>query len=214
MLSETMPSGHFRLLGSSCAVCTLTKEIAAKVNDQPLCARRWAKARWSLSWTGPDSTSLASLPSLPRGATLAASQVVSHIPSEQLANIKCDTPFSVQSQMLCDTLYWHVHLSPPPAAGAARTCTGWRGRGLGRDGAVSALKGQVSGDPFDLPLPHSLIRPVQKTSPSGPWLFPRGPSPPHYHCSPRTQAHRNSALTTRTRTWHCRRHMMCLRRLL
>jgi len=41
------------------------------------------------------------------------------------------------------------------------------------DGAVSALKGQISGDPFDLPLPHALIRPVQKTSPSGPWLFPR-----------------------------------------
>lgn len=41
------------------------------------------------------------------------------------------------------------------------------------DGAVSALKGQISGDPFDLPLPHDLLHPVQKTSPSGPWLFPR-----------------------------------------
>jgi hypothetical protein len=31
-----------------------------------------------------------------------------------------------------------------------------------------------AGDPFDLPLPHDILRPVQKTAPSGPWLFPRG----------------------------------------
>ena len=38
---------------------------------------------------------------------------------------------------------------------------------------MTAMKGQISGDPFDLPVPHALLRPVQKTSPSGPWLFPR-----------------------------------------
>lgn len=43
-----------------------------------------------------------------------------------------------------------------------------------RQGSVTAMKGQISGDPFDLPVPHALLRPVQKTSPSGPWLFPRG----------------------------------------
>jgi pimeloyl-ACP methyl ester carboxylesterase len=41
------------------------------------------------------------------------------------------------------------------------------------EGSVTAMKGQISGDPFDLPVPHALLRPVQKTSPSGPWLFPR-----------------------------------------
>lgn len=41
------------------------------------------------------------------------------------------------------------------------------------EGSVTAMKGQISGDPFDLPLPHDVLRPVQKTAPSGPWLFPR-----------------------------------------
>jgi hypothetical protein len=39
-----------------------------------------------------------------------------------------------------------------------------------------------AGDPFDLPLPHDILRPVQKTAPSGPWLFPRGgPAMPDSH---------------------------------
>jgi hypothetical protein len=33
--------------------------------------------------------------------------------------------------------------------------------------------GSISGDNFDIPIiPQSLLRPVQSTAPSGPWLFP------------------------------------------
>lgn len=39
-------------------------------------------------------------------------------------------------------------------------------------GAVSALKGPISGDNFDLHFPHTLLHQVQGTAPSGPWLFP------------------------------------------
>lgn len=41
------------------------------------------------------------------------------------------------------------------------------------EGAVTALKGSVSGDNFDVSvIPHDLLRPLQSTVPSGPWLFP------------------------------------------
>jgi lysophospholipase-3 len=41
------------------------------------------------------------------------------------------------------------------------------------EGAVTALKGSISGDNFDAPvIPHDLLRPLQSTVPSGPWLFP------------------------------------------
>ncbi|EIE25135.1 Lecithin:cholesterol acyltransferase [Coccomyxa subellipsoidea C-169] len=40
-------------------------------------------------------------------------------------------------------------------------------------GSVTALKGSISGDNFDISIiPHGLLRPVQSTAPSGPWLFP------------------------------------------
>ena len=33
--------------------------------------------------------------------------------------------------------------------------------------------GSISGDNFDVSvIPHDLLRPLQSTSPSGPWLFP------------------------------------------
>ncbi|CAL8461900.1 g1431 [Coccomyxa elongata] len=45
-------------------------------------------------------------------------------------------------------------------------------------GSVTALKGSISGDNFDISIiPHDLLRPVQSTAPSGPWLFP---SPKHW----------------------------------
>lgn len=41
------------------------------------------------------------------------------------------------------------------------------------EGAVTALKGSISGDNFDVSvIPHDLLRPLQSTVPSGPWLFP------------------------------------------
>lgn len=39
-------------------------------------------------------------------------------------------------------------------------------------GAVSALKGPISGDNFDLHFPHTLLHQLQGTAPSAPWLFP------------------------------------------
>ncbi|KAK9800276.1 hypothetical protein WJX73_002429 [Symbiochloris irregularis] len=40
-------------------------------------------------------------------------------------------------------------------------------------GSVTALKGSISGDNFDITfIPHDLLRPLQSTLPSGPWLFP------------------------------------------
>eukprot|EP00884_Botryococcus_braunii_P008556 jgi/Botrbrau1/17701/Bobra.0166s0125.1 len=41
-------------------------------------------------------------------------------------------------------------------------------------GTVSAVLGSVSGNTFDIRfLPHNLLRPIQSTSPSGPFLFPQ-----------------------------------------
>jgi lysophospholipase-3 len=41
------------------------------------------------------------------------------------------------------------------------------------EGSVTALKGSISGDNFDVSgVPHDLLRPVQSTAPSAPWLFP------------------------------------------
>ncbi len=41
------------------------------------------------------------------------------------------------------------------------------------DGCVSPCTGSISGDNFDIPvIPQNLLRPVQSTAPSGPWLFP------------------------------------------
>jgi len=37
---------------------------------------------------------------------------------------------------------------------------------------VAALKGSISGDSFDLPLPDSLLHPLERMAPSGPWVFP------------------------------------------
>lgn len=39
-------------------------------------------------------------------------------------------------------------------------------------GAVSALKGPISGDNFDMHFPHNLLHQLQGTAPSGPYLFP------------------------------------------
>lgn len=40
-------------------------------------------------------------------------------------------------------------------------------------GSVTALKGSISGDNFDVSvIPQDLLRPLQSTVPSGPWLFP------------------------------------------
>ncbi|KAK9841450.1 hypothetical protein WJX74_006021 [Apatococcus lobatus] len=40
-------------------------------------------------------------------------------------------------------------------------------------GSPTALKGSISGDNFDISvIPHDLLRPLQSTAPSGPWLFP------------------------------------------
>ncbi|CAL5222795.1 g5211 [Coccomyxa viridis] len=40
-------------------------------------------------------------------------------------------------------------------------------------GAVSSLKGSISGDSFDVPvIPHNIFRPLQSSAPSGPWMFP------------------------------------------
>ncbi|KAK9814182.1 hypothetical protein WJX72_001833 [[Myrmecia] bisecta] len=40
-------------------------------------------------------------------------------------------------------------------------------------GSVTALKGSISGDNFDVRfIPHSLLRPLQCTTPSLPWFFP------------------------------------------
>ena len=41
-----------------------------------------------------------------------------------------------------------------------------------RQGSVAALKGSISGDSFDLPLPDSLLHPLERMAPSGPWVFP------------------------------------------
>ena len=39
--------------------------------------------------------------------------------------------------------------------------------------SVSSYAGSISGDNFDIPvIPQNLLRPVQSTAPSGPWLFP------------------------------------------
>lgn len=41
------------------------------------------------------------------------------------------------------------------------------------------LAGSISGDNFDIPvIPQNLLRPVQSTAPSGPWLFP---TPDQWH---------------------------------
>lgn len=41
------------------------------------------------------------------------------------------------------------------------------------EGSITALKGSVSGDNFDIPkVPHDLLRPIQSTAPAAPWLFP------------------------------------------
>ncbi|KAL3143630.1 hypothetical protein ABBQ38_002426 [Trebouxia sp. C0009 RCD-2024] len=41
------------------------------------------------------------------------------------------------------------------------------------EGSITALKGSISGDNFDIPrVPHDLLRPIQSTAPAGPWLFP------------------------------------------
>ncbi len=37
---------------------------------------------------------------------------------------------------------------------------------------MAALKGSISGDSFDLPLPDSLLHPLERMAPSGPWVFP------------------------------------------
>ena len=37
---------------------------------------------------------------------------------------------------------------------------------------MAALKGSISGDSFDLPLPDSLLHPLERLAPSGPWVFP------------------------------------------
>ena len=41
-----------------------------------------------------------------------------------------------------------------------------------RQGSVAALKGSISGDSFDLPLPDVLLHPLERLAPSGPWVFP------------------------------------------
>ena len=41
-----------------------------------------------------------------------------------------------------------------------------------RQGSATALKGSISGDSFDLPLPDAILHPLERTAPSGPWVFP------------------------------------------
>ena len=37
---------------------------------------------------------------------------------------------------------------------------------------MAALKGSISGDSFDLPIPDVLLHPLERLAPSGPWVFP------------------------------------------
>ena len=75
------------------------------------------------------------------------------------------------------------HLPPElPCAGSAASHPGtgigsvaWQVQQLlwAAERSVSSSAGSISGDNFDIPvIPQNLLRPVQSTAPSGPWLFP------------------------------------------
>lgn len=48
-----------------------------------------------------------------------------------------------------------------------------KGSSRRRDDEEESFAGSISGDNFDVSfIPHDLLRPLQSTLPSGPWLFP------------------------------------------
>ena len=101
--------------------------------------------------------------------------------STPLAGIRSDMRVTVQSRKPCDILDWHAResVTAPNSWIGVDMQTEGRGRGPGRDGAVSALKGQVSGDPFDLPLPPLPHPPCPENLSVWTLAVPPGSPPPH-----------------------------------